>query len=291
MLPTFKTLIAILTLATAILAQGCSGLTFWPWKLQSDPPDPPQPALMDGHPIISTSARPSELSGGEDAVRLQMVFEVLRVDIPVLGIRHSLKIWNHVDESQSDPGTTALLARNGLRIGTASADAWPALRTLFETNHARSLHTRHAVQGVGPLSLRLGELGAGEPLFEYQRDGRLVGQTFDGGTKFLHIDYMLDPADPACTIVKVTLELRKFSTTRHWRNVDGVLREVPDYEGKLFSQLSAEVSLGQGESLVIGPSETATMGSLVASRFLTFEENNVTYETVICLTPQVVRMD
>ena len=73
--------------------------------------------------------------------------------------------------------------------------------------------------------------------------------------------------------------------------MDGHLREVPRYEGRLFSELSAELSVGPGEFLVIGPSETAKLESLVGSRFLTTRENNVTYETVICVTPQPLRVD
>jgi len=277
--------------AAAVLCSGCNENIF-EWGRKAPPPvGEPRPVLVNGRPMITESDRPSELGHREDAVTLQITFEVLRVDLPVRGIRHSLKVWNHVDETQSDPRLTALLARNGLRVGTATADVWPALRVLFEANDAKSLHTRYVVQSGGPLNLCIGELAGGESVFDYRRDGRLLGRTFDGGTKFLHIDYALDPADPVRTILKVTPEIRKFSAGKHWQSVDGHIRETPRYEGEVFSELGAVLSVGPGDFLVIGPSETAELESLVGSRFLTSEANNVTYETVICVTPRALRME
>ncbi|MCP4589674.1 MAG: hypothetical protein GY842_02925, partial [bacterium] len=160
---------------------------------------------------------------------------------------------------------------------------------LFEITGARSLRARHIVRSGAPLSLRLGELEDGDSVFAYRRDGRLVGRTFDGGTKFLHIDYALDPTRPERTMVRVTPELRKYSASRHWQNIDGRLREAPRYEGELYDELGTDARLEPGEFLVIGPSETAELRSVVGSRFLTTPRNNLTYETVICLTPQPVR--
>ena len=277
--------------AATLLCQGCDGDWFHLRRAAPPQPEPFRPALAGGRPMITESDRPSELGRREEAVTLHITFDVLRVDLPIRGMRHSLKIWNHVDETRSDLRLPALLARNGLRLGTAPAEAWPALRALFEGNDARSVRARHAVQSGAPVSMRLGEVEEGESIFEYRRDGHLVGRTFDRGTKFLHIDYALDPADPARTLIKVTPEVRKFGIGKHWENIDGHLREVPRYEGRIFSDLSTDLSVGPGEFLVIGPSEAAYLGSLVGSRFLTSKQNNVTYETVICLTPQPVRVD
>jgi hypothetical protein len=296
MRPVLQSFLILLTVAAvAVWGGGCGAGVFHLRKPPTAPAEVPTPALIDGRPMITDSDRPSELrrreGTREDTITLQMTFEVLRVDLPVLGIRHSLKIWNYVDETQPDPRLTALLARNGLRMGTGTTEVWPAWRVLFDANQAKSVQARHVVQSGAPLSLCLGEIKEGESLFYYRRDGRLVGQTFAGGTKFLHLDYALDPADPARTIIKTTPEVRKFSAEKHWENVDGRLQEVPRYEGRVFDDLSAELTVGPGEFLVIGPSESAHNPSLIGSQFLTTEENNVTYETVICVTPQVLRVE
>ena len=267
---------------------GCGGRAIWPGAGEPEQVPEDVPALVDGHPMITESERPREL--GDDAVVIQITFDVLRVDLPIQGVRHSRKIWNHIDETRANPRLTALLARNGFRIGTGTPEAWPALRVLFEANHARSLRTQHAVMSGAPLSMRLGELDPGEPLFLFQRDGRMVGRTFEGGTKFLHIDYALDPSNPLHTMAKVTPEVRRFSDRKRWERIDGRFREVPEYEGQVFSELGVEVSVGPGEFLLIGPSDTATLESVVGSRFLTGERNNVAYETVIFLTPQPMRL-
>lgn len=240
--------------------------------------------------MVVASDRPNALVGEDEPIRLQLAFDVLRVDLPVGEVRHAQTVWNYVDETQTDPRMTALLARNGFRIGTADEEVWPALRVLFEANQAKSRAVRHVAQGGAPLSLRLGDLEDGESLFEYLQDGRLVGRSFDGGAKFLHIDYALDPADPTRTIMMVTPEVRKFSADKHWQHVGGRFREAPQYEGRLFTELSTQLSLRPGEFLVVGPSESARLPSLVGSRFLTARENDVTCETILCLSPRPLRM-
>lgn len=277
--------------AVGAIVGGCGPNGWRLWRPSAAPPEAAAPALVDGQPMIAESDRPSEFAAAAGPVTLQITFEVLRVDVPVLGMRHALKVWNHVDETQSDPRLTALLARNGLRVGTASADAWPALRVLFDTNQAKSLLAKHVVQSGSPLSMRLGEMAEGEVVFSYRRDGRLVGQTFPGGTKFLHIDYALDPEDPTRTLIKATPEVRRFSEEKHWQTIDGRVQDVPRYEGRVFEDLSAELAVAPGQFLVIGPSESAANRSLIGGQFLTTDENNVTYETVICVTPHAVRVE
>ena len=194
--------------------------------------------------MIAESDRPSEFAAAAGPVTLQITFEVLRVDLPVLGMRHALKVWNHVDETQSD------LAFDG-----AAGAQWSAgrhglggmpgrrCRVLFDTNQAKSLLAKHVVQSGSPLSMRLGEMAEGEVVFSYRRDGRLVGQTFPGGTKFLHIDYALDPEDPTRTLIKATPEVRRFSEEKHWQTIDGRVQDVPRYEGRVFADLSAELAV------------------------------------------------
>lgn len=249
------------------------------------------PALVEGQPMTADSDRPSELEDDPAAVRVQMQFDVLRVELPLQSTRYSLVVWNHVDETQADPRLTELLARNGLRIGVASPDAWTPLRSLFESKRSRALRAVHAVQSGAPLSMRLGDVRPGESVFVHEKDGSLSGTTFQAGSKFLHVDYALDREDPRRTILRITPEIQKFSETKHWESAEGEFREAPRYEGQVFSELSTELVLEADEFLVIGVSEEANLRPLVGSRFLQREENNMIYETVICLTPKPVRTE
>jgi hypothetical protein len=247
------------------------------------------PALLDGKPMTLDSDRPSEFEDDPQAVRVQMQFDVLRVELPLRSTRYSLLVWDHVDETQNDPRLTELLARNGLRLGVASPAAWPALRALFEARRSKSLRAVHAVQSGAPLSMRVGEVQPGESVFVHARDGSLSGTTFDSGSKFLHVDYALDRDDPRRTHLRITPEIQKFSEDLHWQAGGGTFTEAPRYEGRVFADLSTDLTLGPDEFLVIGVSEEADLRPLVGGRFLQREENNMTYETVICLTPRPVR--
>ena len=103
-----------------------------------------------GFPTGSGNAPSSVFGTGEDKVGevqvVELVFDVVRAEMRLGGIRHSRKVWNHVDELRVAPELAARLARNGLRVGAASADAWPAVRARPESAEARGSRQQLAAQ-------------------------------------------------------------------------------------------------------------------------------------------------
>ena len=249
-----------------------------------------------GQPRSDRSAAGRELFGGDrpadgDAiVVVQMQFDVLRVELPADPTHHSDKTWNHVEELRGDPAQTALLRRNGLRMGTAAADAWPALRGIFDASGATAIRATHLVRQGQPLTLDLGPIENEEAVFLITDDHRLIGTTFDRGNKYLHLDYAVSADSPGGTTIQMTPEIHRLSLLKRWRNIGGDLRQAPDYEGKVYGQLSHTVEVPSGAFLVIGP-DTGAVPLSVGRRFLTRTRQGQKHETILCITPQPFRSE
>ncbi|UCG17766.1 MAG: hypothetical protein JSV19_06990 [Phycisphaerales bacterium] len=228
-------------------------------------------------------------SAGDELIVVQLHFDVMRVELPIDPVRHSAKIWNHVDELQVDPQQCALLGRNGLRIGVASADAWPAIEAVLDAHHARSTRRQHAVQSGYPLTLDVGGVEGGETIFSYDGQGNLAGTTFGGGRKYIHVDYAVSADNSGRITLKVLPEVHAESTRKRWETAGGVFQEQASYEGRVYRELAASVRLSPGRFLVIGPSPQADIGYLLGSRFLEREAGGTRYETLLFATPQLFR--
>ncbi len=272
-----RTAVALLACVPLVVSTGCDRMR----RGEPQPHTEPQPTA-DG-----LAARgPSDTPVDRDAiVVVQLHFDVLRVELPADTVHHSDKTWNHVAEPSGDPARTALLRRNGLRVGTASADAWPALRAVFEASQATVIRAPHVARLGAPLALDLGPVDAGTSVFLLTEDHRLVGTSFESGSKYLRIDYAVSTDDGGFTTLRLTPEVNRVSPTKRWQEANGDLRRVADYDGRVFHELSFAVDVPVGEFLVIGPDTEATPLS-IGRRFLTRDLDGRKHETILCITPQ-----
>ena len=275
--------------ATAALCGACVSLGL------NSAPEQTGPAVQTedefAPPGAAPDQHPPQAEGAPEIVVIRMRFDVLRIDLPVDRITHSLKIWNHIDESVGDPALTALLARNGLRLGVAERDAWPAMRTLFEENGGRSTRAERVVQpGLG-LTIPLGQVENGDTYFLHCRGGRLQGGTFRAGSKSFQVEYALDEQDPARVFLRVTPQYREKRSKTKLVEQGGEILSVRDHEGVVFDELTATATVEPGQFLVIGSSAEAEKGFLLGSWWLTSRLNMQEYETVLCITPQPVRIE
>lgn len=222
---------------------------------------------------------------------VRMQFDVLRVELPADKTHHSDKTWNYVDELRGDPTRTALLGRNGFRMGAASADSWPALRAMFEACQARVLRTTHVAQRGLPLTLTLDEIDDEEPIFLLTADDHVVGRTLNGGQKYLHLDYALDVDGERTVTIQVTPEVHLLGPSKFQHYQEGTVGQARPYEGLVFDELAHTLTLAAGEFLVIGPDTGSSASLTVGRRFLTRKHEGRTYETVLCITPQPFRTE
>jgi hypothetical protein len=274
---------AALCLGAALGGAGCQE---WAAAPDGAGADPQQPG-----PQLFRLGQAGEPPPPDQIVVVQMQFDVLRVELPADQIHHSEKTWNYVDELGGDPTRAALLRRNGFRMGTATADSWPALRVVFEACDARVLRATHVVRRGSPLTLELDSVDDDEPVFLLTADNRLVGRTLDRGEKYLHLDYAFNLEGEGVVTIEVTPEIHTMGRTEYRQGDRGEVRRVRPYEGMVFHELSNTLNLAAGEFLVIGPDTTSSTGLTVGRRFLTRTHEGRVYETVLCITPQPFRPD
>jgi len=261
---------------------GCSTTPVWPFNAfaQKSPHDA-KPAT-EQTPVSSKSAAPRN---GPRVVYL--AFDVLRVEMPIDGEMNSLKVWNHVDPLRVGAETAAQLTRNGLHVAVGSKDNWSAIRAILDAGRARTARDQLLAQSGAPLLIELGTVAEGESYFAYDKDMRLEGKTFSGGSKILQLDYAFHPELGGATDLQVGFEVRRELGELVWdRQPDGSIRQIPGVERHVFDELKAALTLQEGEFLVIGPSEQAKNEYRVGSRFFLTGTGGDRRETLLFITPQ-----
>jgi len=238
-------------------------------------------ALFDNASVSESDAVRS------DNVRVfRLAFQIYRLDLPLHGdSRDSLKLWNHVDEMRTDPEKTALLARNGVRIGAFSDDSWRPMRVVLEAADAR-VHEEQTVAQAGlPVVLDVGDVEDHESIFAYNTRGRLVGKDFADGKKLVALGYALYADAGSHLDLEVSFEVRHDRGAMAWERVGGNLQQVPDYDSQVFEELTTVLMLNPGESLLIGPSDAADNANLVGGNFLGGTQGGTKTETLFVVKP------
>ncbi len=224
-----------------------------------------------------------------DATVVELTFDVMRVTLPIGTMRHSRKIWNHVDELAVDATRISLLARNGLRVGAASPDAWPAIRTVLVACDAGIRKDQFRSFGGLPLVVETSEITDTESFFAYAANDRLDGKSFTQGKKLVTLDYIVYAAMGGLVDVKLTFEVRHDRGTMTWENVNGVITPAPAFDRHVFEDLTTNLSITPGSMLILGPSDEADNEYLVGSRFFMERRGADRYEVLYMITP-IARM-
>jgi len=299
-----RAIILGLVAAVACGAAGCAD-NWWDvrtWEIapQEHSPEPtPAPALSDewaapGEGMADAAAEgdaQTAASAGDDGLFVLGVhFDLMRVDVPVTETRNAGKVWNHLNESLGDPGLTALLARNGFRIGKGDQADWPALRAIFERNGAKVNRVARTAQDGTPLTLPLGAIADGTGYFLHRRGGGMGGGTFNAGQRTFRIEYTLDTDDPRRVRLRIVPAFTEQQGEAKPVERDGEIVMVRDPTGRVFHELAVDVDLGPGEYVVIGPSAAAAAGFVLGSCWLDATMNLQQFETVLCISAQPTRI-
>lgn len=245
---------------------------------------PGRPGLDSG--VSDRPAPPTSLTPAAQIVDLS--FDVARAEMPLRGVRHSEKVWNHVDALRVDAAITANLARNGFRVGAAASEAWPAVQAILQAADAAVFRDQLIAPRGQPVALDLGPLESGTSTFAYQPSGRLVGKTFTAGNRIVTIDYLYRPEQGGLTDIHLSFEIRHDHGVMTWERRGGVIRQVPSIDRHSFEGLVASVSLAKGEFLILGVDGDAASDYLIGRRFLTDHRAGEAMETLLFFTPQVI---
>jgi len=225
---------------------------------------------------------------GPSAVQVvYLIFDVVRADLPVSSVRHSRKIWNHVDELRFDAEVSASLNRNGLRCGVMSPGSLPAIMAILESAHAKTQKSQVVAPPGTPVTVLIGEVAGPESVFAYSRTRTLVGKTFPAGNKVLTLDYEYHPELGGATDLRVRFEVRHDLGTMTLERTEDTLIHVPAVDRYGFEEPVIEMTLRTTDWLLIGPGEKVEIPNLLGPRFFTWSESGSTqHETLLFIMPR-----
>lgn len=273
-------------LVIALPYGGCSSSVSWLGRSRPSPSPHEQatdPATGKGP---SSPSAPEPSPAFADAVHVvDVAFEVFRAELPLDGVRHSRKIWNHVDELRTAPRMLARLARNGVRVGAVSAEAWPAIRTILEAGGADVRKDQLLTPSGLPLAVEVGTIEASESVFSYQANNQLVGKTFTEGRKVINVDYAFHPEMGGRIDLQLGFEVRRDRRGITWERTEAGVRQVPAHDRHGFTDLRTVLALNPGESVILGPSAETHNEYLIGSRFFNGRRADERYENLYWLTP------
>lgn len=267
-------MIAIILLSH--LLSGCRAPTRQPKNPAADP--------------ITKNTTFSDLARNTDSEQtlqvIDLAFDVIQAEFPVAPIRHSQKVWNHVDELRVDAGLSTLLAQNGIRAGVTTPESWPMIETVFRTSGANLVQGQLFVQHGLPLSIQLSAVQNRESIFSYDQNHRLTGKSFSVGNKLINLDYAFHAELDGVMDIRVSFEVRQDRGVMTWERRKGIIRQVPSFDRYVFEHINIPVTLRPGEILIIGPGEESLNEYLVGSRFLRRQRGAQKTEMILCITPR-----
>ncbi|MEK6675283.1 MAG: hypothetical protein AABZ47_06460 [Planctomycetota bacterium] len=273
-----------------VIVGSCSGLNLFGLGKKADTPETRLGSKTTSNPrgYGSQFSIPLSKEGRDDTVHVvQLAFLVERYDLPYKDVRHTKKIWNHVDEMRAGARRTAQMARNGLRVGVASEDSWPAIATILQASDARRKTDELVAQPGLPVTILLGTIHESESFFSYSSGNELLGKTLPSGEKLILVDYVFRAELGGTLDVKLSFEVRRDLGEMNWEQQEAIIRQVPAVERHVFEELGLLLTLRAGEFLIVGPSEKADIPYLTGSRFFIQESGGVrSAETLICIRPR-----
>jgi len=235
---------------------------------------------------------PGEAAGGPEASvgRLELRFDVLRVQVPRGTASESQKLWNHVDEDVLPFELAQQLRRNGLRAGLGTEGSWPAIKAILDTTPGTALlNNTLQSRDLAPLGVQLKDCPGEQTIFLYRGDGQLIGADFPAGQLQLRHEPMMEPGDLSVVTLRVVPELVSEPTESQWKVTSAGPRQVPVPRGRLFEEVAFTVRVPKWSFLVIGPSSRIDRPRLVGAAFLAEELEGRPTEWIVFVTPTVVQ--
>jgi hypothetical protein len=221
--------------------------------------------------------------------RLIVQLRLAAIEVPAGAASESEEIWSYLDEEPIRAARSAVLARNGLRVGLATASVWPDLAGVFKRLSGREVgYTTTATVPGRPTGIPVKRRQPAQTTFVFQADGTLSGADYPPGDSLLVVDCTLGEEDPSSVLLTVLPQVRSSEIqTTIVNRPEGVGFESSQ-ETFSFQPLQFQATVASKDILVIGPSPDARRADSVGGRFLVAEKAGIAYETVLVVMPQVV---
>ena len=213
----------------------------------------------------------------------------ISVEVPVGIASGSEKMWSYLDEERSQAVRSATMAQNGVRLGVAPQSVGPDLVNVLQEMTGRTLVVRTELIPPGtPLAITLQKDQDLQKIFVFARDRTLSGQTYPPGDNLLILSISLNEMDYSKLIVTGVPQIRGREKLPLVRDEPGVGPTLV-YESKKFTldACTFQLTLANGEILVVGPGAESRQPYSVGRNFLVHEKDGLECETILVIVPTI----
>jgi hypothetical protein len=220
-----------------------------------------------------------------------MVFQLVcyQITVPVGTVSKNEEFWKRIDETAMDPARYDLLRRNGMRLGVAPIDEFENLRTYLEDTptHAKVMGT------IGPEAHNMELPMRGDIPFEtinyYGPGNDLVGRTFDASENIFNISYRRTPRQIGTMRLTVAPMVRSLKKHLEYtaKNDDVEIQ----YVAPVKFYLNIEADIPMDKFLVLGPSDTSELPTIIGHQFFLKDDPSQQMEQVLIFAAQPFRVD
>ena len=215
-------------------------------------------------------------------------FQLTSIQLPIGAVSNSEELWSYLDEEPVGAQVGVALARNGIRIGLASEQAWPDIAKLLTRLTGKPLARRHLQTPVNaPVPVVLKQGLPAQTIFMFRGDRTLIGNDYPPGDNVLMMTARLNYDDPSSVHLLGAAVVR--STRRRQRYVEGPAGfvRVSERDHYPLEGASFRLRVPAGGFIIVGPGRDVRRPNSPGRRFLIHTHKGLDFETILVIAPKV----
>ncbi len=210
------------------------------------------------------------------------------LEAPVGLISRSEDLWSYLEEEQIGPRRQAALGRNGLRVGTAPADAWPEIAERLREMTGNELRRAQTTALPGrSMDLILRREQPAATIFTSQDDRTLVGADYPAGDYVLMVTATLDVHDPSFVLITGMPQIRTGQEQPRYIVTEDGVQLAAEADRYSFDQLMFQLSISDNDIIVIGPGSQSRQTTSIGRHFLVRQTGGMAFEQVVVIRPEI----
>lgn len=220
-----------------------------------------------------------------------VVYVRLRVwtlEVPAGLASRSEDLWSYLDEEPIGAERQAALGRNGLRVGTAPAEAWDNLSELLREMTIGEMRSRQLVSLPGrPVDVMLKEDIPAATIFTSRDDRTLTGADYPGGDYILTFTATVDVQNPSFVLLTAVPQIRSRQRRARYVGEGENYRLVVSAERTSFENLMFRLRLSENDIMVIGPGTQSRRSTSVGRNLLVRRSEGMAFEKLLVVRPEL----
>jgi hypothetical protein len=242
--------------------------------------------------VISAVQMDSPEGGPKDAQpNVPIVFQLVcyQLTIPAGTVSRNEDFWKRIDENVLSPGAYDLLRRNGMRIGEAPVSDLESLRNMLQEVDGSGKQMGTIGADVKNVELTMRKEVPFETVNYYGRNNELSGRTFDKSENIFNISYRRTPRKLDQMRLSLVPMVRSMKKRLEYTAKNDEI-EI-SYIAPVKFYMDITVDLPMDKFLVLAPSDTSELPTIIGHQFFIQDQAAEQMETVLIFLAQPFRID